>query len=101
MHFINQRKIFYTISGTALVLSVFIFLFIPKNFGIDMTGGVQVEYSVSEMPTEEKLAEVKKDIMDTYLFEGKKVLSDVNVYPVNTSSLRADIGLNVEPDKQK
>jgi preprotein translocase subunit SecF len=101
MHFINQRKIFYTISGTALVLSVFIFLFVPKNFGIDMTGGVQVEYSVSEMPTEEKLAEVKKDIMDTYLFEGKKVLSDVNIYPVNTSSVRADIGLNIEPDKQK
>jgi len=29
------------------------------------------------------------------------VLSDVNVYPVNTNSIRADIGLNTEEDKQK
>ncbi len=101
MHFINQRKIFYTISGSLICLSVFVFFFAPKNFGIDMTGGLQIEYTAQTMPSEEKLTEVKNDIIDTYLFEGEKVLSDVNVYPVNMSAIRADIGLNVESDKQK
>lgn len=101
MHFINQRKIFYTISSSLIILSVVVFFFAPKNFGIDMTGGLQIEYTVQTMPDEAKLTEVRKQILDTYVFENKKVLSDVNVYPVNTSSIRADIGLNTEPDKQK
>ena len=29
---------FYTFSGTAIILSLLVFFFIPKNFGIDMTG---------------------------------------------------------------
>ncbi|MEI6711946.1 MAG: hypothetical protein WCK88_07430 [bacterium] len=101
MHFINQRKIFYTISSSLILLSVVVFFFAPKNFGIDMTGGLQIEYTAKTIPNEAKLAEVKKQILDTYLFEGKKVLSDINVYSVNTSAIRADIGLNIESDKQK
>ncbi len=101
MHFINQRKIFYTISSSLIILSVVVFFFAPKNFGIDMTGGLQIEYTAQTMPDETKLTEVRKQILDTYVFENKKVLSDVNVYPVNTSSIRADIGLNTESDKQK
>lgn len=101
MHFINQRKTFYTISTVSIILSIFVFFFAPKNFGIDMTGGLQIEYTAETIPTEEKLTHVKEQILDTYLFEGEKVLSDVNVYPVNTSAIRADIGLNVESDKQK
>jgi len=101
MHFINQRKIFYTISGVSILLSFVVFFFAPKNLGIDMTGGLQIEYNSQIMPTESTLAEVKKQILDTYVFEGGKVLSDVNVYPVNTSAIRADIGLNIESDKKK
>ncbi len=83
MEFINNRKIFYTISGVAILLSLVIFLFAPKNFGIDMTGGLQIEYTATEMPTEQTLSHIKEVIVDTYLFEGKKVLSDVAIYPVN------------------
>jgi preprotein translocase subunit SecF len=101
MHFINQRKIFYTISSVAILSSLVVFVFAPKNFGIDMTGGLQIEYSTNEIPNEAKLAEVKEQIIETYTFEDKKVLSDVNVYPVNNKSIRADIGLNIESDKEK
>lgn len=66
-----------------------------------MTGGLQIEYSTSVVPDEQRLAEIKEHILDVYLFEDKKVLSDVNIYPVNTTSIRADIGLNLENDKQK
>lgn len=66
-----------------------------------MTGGLQIEYSTNEIPNEAKLAEVKEQIIETYTFEDKKVLSDVNLYPVNNKSIRADIGLNIESDKEK
>ena len=66
MHFINQRKIFYTISSVAILSSLVVFVFAPKNFGIDMTGGLQIEYSTNEIPNEAKLAEVKEQIIETY-----------------------------------
>lgn len=69
MQFINHRKIFYTISSTLIVLSIAAFFFFPKNFGIDMTGGLQIEYTTPTMPSEEKLAAVKKEIVDTYTYE--------------------------------
>lgn len=97
----NNRKLFYSISSVAVVLSLLVFLFVPKNYGIDMTGGLQVEYAVDSMPTEEILSLIKEEIINTYLFEGKKVLSDVAIYPVNGNAVRADIGLNIESDKVK
>ncbi len=69
MHFINHRKIFYTISSTLILFSVVAFFFLPKNFGIDMTGGLQIEYTSPTMPNEAKLAAVKKEIVETYIFE--------------------------------
>lgn len=101
MQFIHNRKIFYTLSWVCIFLSFLVFFLVPKNFGIDMTGGLQIEYSTSVVPDEQRLAEIKEHILDVYLFEDKKVLSDVNIYPVNTTSIRADIGLNLENDKQK
>lgn len=101
MNFINRRKVFYTLSSILILLSVLVFFFAPKNYGIDMTGGLQVEYTTPKIPDAIQLNKVKEQILDTYLFEEKKVLSDVNIYPVNTTSIRADIGLNTESDKQK
>jgi hypothetical protein len=51
------------------------------------------------MPSEAKLAAIKEEILKEYTFEGKSVLSEVNVYPVNVNFIRADIGLNAEADK--
>lgn len=99
MHFLNNRKIFYTLSGSVILLSFLVFFFAPKNFGIDMTGGLQIEYTSSATPSEAQLAEIRDEILTTYTFEGKSVLSDVNVYLVNTDSIRTDIGLYAEPDK--
>lgn len=100
MHFLNNRKTFYTISGTFILFSFVVFFFAPKNFGIDMTGGLQIEYTTAgTMPSETQLATIKEEILKEYTFEGKSVLSEVNVYPVNVNFIRADIGLNAEADK--
>lgn len=98
MQFIGNRKTFYWISGILFLLSFVTFFFVPKNLGIDMTGGLQIEYSSTTPIDSETLASVKEDLLDNYKFADKKVFSDILLYTVNTDSIRADIGLVAEPD---
>ena len=98
MRFIIHRKKFYLISGILVFLSLIALFFLPKNYGIDMTGGLQIAYSSVDVVTPEKLETVREDILTTYTFEGKKIISDMLVYVVNTSDIRIDIGLITESD---
>lgn len=91
MRFIANRKKFYSVSGVFFLLSLLVFLFVPKNYGIDMTGGLQMEYSSTTPITVETLAVVREDIAKNYTFESKAVISDVLVYIVNTDSIRIDV----------
>jgi preprotein translocase subunit SecF len=65
--FIANRKKFYLISGIGFLISFLVFFFVPKNYGIDMTGGLQIEYSVSAPVESGKLDEVREDILKNYL----------------------------------
>lgn len=98
MHFIANRKKFYFLSGFLFVLSCFVFIFVKPNLGIDMTGGLQIEYVSSAPFSQSQLDDVRSDIIKNYVFEGKKVINDVLLYSVNGNSLRTDIGLSVEND---
>jgi preprotein translocase SecF subunit len=100
MRFIANRKKFYLVSWIGFLVSFLVFFFIPKNYGIDMTGGLQVEYTVSAPVETDKLSEIREDIMKNYLFDSKTVISDLLVYTVDTTSLRMDIGLVEESDVQ-
>lgn len=100
MRFIANRKKFYLVSGIGFLVSFLVFFFVPKNYGIDMTGGLQVEYTVSAPVETDKLSEIREDIMKNYLFDSKTVISDLLVYTVDTTSLRMDIGLIEESDVQ-
>lgn len=101
MRFIANRKKFYLISGIGFLISFLVFFFVPKNYGIDMTGGLQVEYAISAPVESEKLDEVREDVLKNYLFETKPVVSDLLVYTVDNTSLRIDVGLTAESDVQK
>ena len=101
MQFIANRKKFYIISGTFFILSFIVFFFVPKNLGIDMTGWVQIEYSSSATFDQKKLDDVSTDLVQNYTFDGKKVLSEIKIYSVNTTSIRADVGLLDESDVVK
>jgi preprotein translocase SecF subunit len=93
MQFIASRKKFYTLASTLIALSIFAFLFLPKNLGIDMTWGLQIEYSVWSPVEAQRLDAIRENILQKYTFEDKKILSDVLVYSINTTSIRTDIGL--------
>ncbi len=98
MRFLANRKKFYIISWTLVFLSFLSFFFIPKNYGIDMTGGLQVAYSADAPVSQMKLEEVRSEILDGYMFEWKDIVSDILIYSVNTSDIRMDIGLVSESD---
>lgn len=101
MRFIANRKKFYLISGIGFLISFLVFFFVPKNYGIDMTGGLQIEYSVSAPVESGKLDEIREDILKNYLFESQSVVSDLLVYTVDDTSLRMDVGLIAESDVKK
>lgn len=63
MRFIANRKKFYLVSGILVFFSFLAFFFIPKNYGIDMTGGLQVAYSANAPVSQEKLEEIREDIL--------------------------------------
>ncbi len=69
MRFLANRKKFYLISALLFLFSFLVFFFVPKNYGIDMTGGIQIEYSVSNPVDESKLEEIREDILKNYQFE--------------------------------
>lgn len=83
------------------VLSIATFFFVPKNLGIDMTGGLQIEYSVPQAIDSQKLDIIREEILQDYSFENKKIISDLLLYSVNGNSIRTDIGLASEKDVLK
>lgn len=58
-----------------------------------MTWGLQIEYSVWAPVEARTLDTIRENILQKYTFEDKKILSDVLVYSVNSTSIRTDIGL--------
>jgi preprotein translocase SecF subunit len=101
MRFIANRKKFYLVSGIGFLVSFLVFFFVPKNYGIDMTGGLQIEYTTTQNIDEWKLHEIREDITKNYLFDSRSVISDILIYTVDTHSIRVDIGLNEEKDVKK
>lgn len=91
MRFIANRKKFYLLSGILFLFSFLVFFFVPKNYGIDMTGGLQIGYSVPQTVNAQKLEEIRSDIINNYLFDSSSVISDLLIYTVNTNSIRMDI----------
>lgn len=101
MRFIANRKKFYLISGIGFLLSFLVFFFVPKNYGIDMTGGLQIGYTTSVSIDAEKLDEIREDILKNYRLNSEVVISDILLYTVNNNALRLDIGLTNESDVVK
>jgi preprotein translocase subunit SecF len=100
MRFIANRKKFYIFSGILVFFSFLAFFFIPKNYGIDMTGGLQIAYSAENPISQETLEIVREDMLNNYLYEGRDIVSDILIYTVNSSDIRMDIGLLSETDIQ-
>src|SRR5689334_14405608 len=61
IHFMNKRHIMAALSACAFALSVFFILTKGINFGLDFTGGTQLELSFSKSYDTEKLHQVLEE----------------------------------------
>lgn len=85
--FVKNRYKFYAIALTLLVLSLLSPFFTRLNMGIDMTGGMQIEYSVATGDIESIITETREktieSVRSTLSDEEKKIITDTLVYRVS------------------
>lgn len=79
---LKNRYYFYAISGILALISLFAMIFIPLNLGIDMTWGIQIEYSYEDEDTSiDTFANEAQVIKDHINFQSD-VINSVNVYKI-------------------
>lgn len=87
--FVKNRYTFYAIALVLLVLSLASPFFTRLNLGIDMTGGIQVEYTVASGDIDAIISETRDNSIDTARASldatGKKIITDTLVYRVSGS----------------
>ena len=83
MKIIKNRHIYLTISLVFCIISL-LFLFLTKlNLWIDMTGGIQTEYSYEKnfeiQETKQSIEKLAEKIQN----EGKKAINWINMYKIS------------------
>lgn len=104
--FVKNRYYFYVIALGLLVISLLAPFLFKLNLGIDMTGGIQIEYTVSAGDIDAIIATTKDKLVDTAKSSlsdaEKKIVSDTVVYRVsgtNNFIVEAGIAENQAPVK--
>ena len=96
MDFIKARAFWYPLSVALTVVGVAAFAFVPKNLGVDMTGGVMVEVKASGS-VDRALADRAVTSAKSFEFEGKRPVSEATAYPVTgTDLVRVEAGFSNE-----
>ncbi len=85
--FVKNRYTFYVIALALLLLSLLSPFFVRLNLGIDMTGGMQIEYSVAsgdiEMIIEDTRDKTINTVRSTLTKEEQQVITDTLIYRVS------------------
>jgi preprotein translocase subunit SecF len=85
--FVKNRYTFYAIALILLVLSLLSPFFTRLNMGIDMTGGIQIEYNVASGDIDAIMERTRATIIDTArekLADTEKgIITDTLVYRVS------------------
>ncbi|MCH2188988.1 protein translocase subunit SecF [Candidatus Gracilibacteria bacterium] len=82
MNVIKNRFIYFIVSGILVLSSLGFGLFSQLNLGIDMTGGVQMEYSHNGSLSSEEIISSIKEISEGILHEGVGAMNGVSVYAI-------------------
>lgn len=100
--FTKNRFRFYTVALALSIISLAAPFVLGINLGIDMTGGIQIEYTVTK--GDEQIAEKNADtiaekLKKEALFNGKEVMNDINVYGIaGTTSFIVEAGFSTPED---
>ncbi|MBP9779110.1 protein translocase subunit SecF [Candidatus Gracilibacteria bacterium] len=88
--FTKNRYVFYSVALGLLVLSLLLPFFTQLNLGIDLTGGIQVEYTVEKgdvaalLLKKEAIIQKAKDALDTEL---KAIITDTPAYRISGTDM--------------
>lgn len=82
--FIKSRFMYYGFALVLLLISLGAYIILPLNLGIDMTGGVQMEYKYTQgnldIATIKSLVDTEKK---TIVYKGTEAVNNVNVYKIS------------------
>lgn len=85
--FVKNRYTFYAIALTLFITSLLSPFFLRLNMGIDMTGGIQVEYSIVAGDVDAIMEKTRTTVIDTARASlddaSKKIITDTLVYRVS------------------
>ena len=87
--FVKNRKFAYILAGILFIFSVISPFILPFHQGIDLTGGVQVKYNVTNIDTEKVISETREKFIaeakNTLSREEQAILTDFLVYRITGS----------------
>jgi len=86
MKVIKHRYIYFAISGAFFLVSLFLILFSKPNLWIDMTGGVQMEYTYNNLNIENIKTEISSS-SDTIEYKWAKAMNSTSVYKVTGKNI--------------
>jgi preprotein translocase subunit SecF len=88
MYWMNYKKIYFTLSGVFLIISIFSLVVWKLKLGIDFTGGSVIEYKLSKNVENSQLTDKLKEIGVTNLTLD---INNSNTLTVNSSPLSQDL----------
>ena len=94
MDWMKYRKIYFSISGVLLAVSLITLITWGLNLGLDFTGGTILEYRFSEKISTEELSKELDDIEGVSV--GSVQITSDGTYYVRLGSVSADIKVNID-----
>jgi len=82
MDILKNRYIYLGVSAVFFVISLFLLLVPNLNLGIDMTWGIQMEYSYENSVNIEKVKTKLNTEKELFLNDWKQVINNINVYSI-------------------
>lgn len=82
MNILKSRFVYLSISWIFIILSVFLLIFSKLNLWIDMTWGINMEYSYENTIDIEEIKQKIIESKDSILYKNESVINNISVYRV-------------------
>ncbi|MDD3145357.1 MAG: protein translocase subunit SecF [Candidatus Gracilibacteria bacterium] len=82
MDVLKNRFVYLSISGFFLIISIFMLIFGKLNLAIDMTGGINMEYTYEGTVDIDSIRSKLDEEKETVVFNNQKVINNVGVYSI-------------------
>ncbi|QFR39275.1 protein translocase subunit SecF [Candidatus Gracilibacteria bacterium 28_42_T64] len=93
MQIVKNSKIYVAISAVFLIISIFLIFAGKLNLGIDMTGGIQMDYNYSKNIDITAIQKDLKTESESFLNDGKQVINNTSAYKITgENTLSAVVG---------